>query len=105
MSPATNTFVPFKVHLIKWKFEITDQFRLRWNNYKSNDRKFKREEPCMQEHFYEHFYSDGHNGFLEDFAITLINKPDGRDLKKWENYWMRTFKTLALDGVSIEGCV
>ena len=46
--------------------ETTDQFRLIWNNYKSNDRKFKRGEPCMQEHLYEHFYSDGHNGFLED---------------------------------------
>ena len=27
--------------------KATDQFRLRWNNYKSNDRKFKRGEPCM----------------------------------------------------------
>ena len=47
--------------------------------YKSNDRKFKRGEPCMQEHLYEYFYSDGHNGFLEHVAITLINKTDGGD--------------------------
>ena len=25
---------------------------------------------CMQEHLYEHSYSDGHNSFLEDVAIT-----------------------------------
>ena len=36
----------------------------------------------MQEHLYKHFYSDGHNGFLEDVAITLINKTDHRDPKK-----------------------
>ena len=64
--------------------ETTDQFK--WNNYKSNDRKFKRGEPCMQKHWYEHFYSDGHNCFLVDHAITLIDKTDGRDPKYRENY-------------------
>ena len=73
-----------------------------WNNYKSNDRKFKRVERCMQEHLYEHFYS---NGFLEDVAITLIDKTDRRDPKNRENYWMRTLKTLAPDGLNIEDCV
>ena len=85
--------------------ETTDQFRLRWNNYKSNDRKFKRGEPSMQEHLFEHFYSDGHNGFLEDVAITLIDKTDGRDPKNRENYWMRTLKTLAPQGLNTEDCV
>ena len=66
--------------------ETTDQFKLRWNNHKSNDRKFKRREPCMQEHLYEYFYSDGHNGFLEDVAITLIDKTDRRDPKNRGNY-------------------
>ena len=40
----------------------------------------------MQKHWYEHFYSDGHNGFLVDDAITLIDKTDGRDPKYRENY-------------------
>ena len=44
--------------------ETTDAFRLRWNNYKDNDRKFQRNESCMQQHLYEHFYSEGLNGFL-----------------------------------------
>ena len=73
-----------------------------WNNYKSNDRTFKRGERCMQEHLYEHFYR---NGFLEDVAITLIDKTDGRDPKNRENYWMRTLKTLAPDGLNIEDYV
>ena len=56
----------------------------------------------MQENLFEHFYSDGHNGFLEDDAITLIDKTDDRDPKNRENYWMRTLKTLAPEGLNIE---
>ena len=77
--------------------ETTDQFRLRWNNYKYNNRKFNRGEPCVQERLFEHFYSNGHNGFLEDVPITLFDKTDGRDPKNSENYWMRTLKTLVLE--------
>ena len=59
----------------------------------------------MQEHLFEHFYSDGHSDFLEDVAISLIDKTDGRDPKNRENYWMRTWKTLAPEGLNIEDCV
>ena len=31
--------------------QTIDEFCGRWKNYKSNDRKFQRIEPCMQEHF------------------------------------------------------
>ena len=59
----------------------------------------------MQEHFFEHFYRDGHNGFLEEVAITFIDKTDGRDPKNRENYWIRTLKTLAPEGLNIiEDC-
>ena len=56
--------------------ETTDQFRLTWDHYKSNERKFKRREQYMQDYLYEHFYSDEHNGFL--VAITLIDKTDDK---------------------------
>ena len=59
----------------------------------------------MEENLNEHFYSDGHNGFLKDVTITSIDNIDGRDLKNRENYWMRTLKTLAPDGLDIEACV
>ena len=59
----------------------------------------------MQEHLFEHFYSDGHNSFLEDVAIMLIDKIDDRDPKNRENYWMRTLKTSAPEGLNIEDCV
>ena len=41
--------------------ETTDDFRLRWNNYKNNDRKNARNEACLQEHLFQHFKSEGHS--------------------------------------------
>ena len=55
----------------------TDKFRLRWNNYKENNRKVKRGEEHMQPLVFEHFSSNDHNSFLEDCSITLIDKPMG----------------------------
>ena len=85
--------------------ETTDDFRYRWNNYKSNSRKFDRKEPCMQEHLYRHFSSPGHRGFLNDVSVTLIDKTDGSDPKKWEDYWIRTLKTMAPYGLNMEDSV
>ena len=85
--------------------ETTDEFRLRWNNYKSNDRKNAWNEACTQEHLFEHFKSEGHSGFLGNVSITLIDKTDGKDPKRRENYWMRTLKTYAPFGLNIEDSV
>ena len=67
--------------------------------------KFQRNESCMQQHLYEHFYCEGHNGFLENVSISLINKTDGFQPKKMENYWLKTTKTLAPLGFNIESSV
>ena len=86
--------------------ETVDNFiRLRWNNYKKNDRKFLRGECCMQEQLFRHFYSEGHEGFLKDVSVTLIDKTDASDRKKRKNYWMRTRRTLAPDGLNVEDSV
>ena len=82
--------------------ETTDAFRLRWNNYKDNDRKFQRNESCMQQHLYKHFHSEGHNEFLGNVSISLIDKTDGFQPKRSENYWIRTLKTLAPLGLNVE---
>ena len=34
----------------QYAWQTVDEFRRRWDNYKSNDRKFQMFEPCMQEH-------------------------------------------------------
>ena len=62
--------------------ETTDEFRLRWNNYKSNDSKDARNEACMQKHFFEHFKMEGHSGFLGKVSIILTDKTDGKDPKR-----------------------
>ena len=43
--------------------QTVDEFRRRWNNYKSNDRKFQILEPCTQEHLFSHFSMAGHDRF------------------------------------------
>ena len=54
--------------------QTTHEFRLRWNNYKSNCSKHQRGETCMQQHLYEHFFSSSHNCFISDASIAFIDK-------------------------------
>ena len=35
----------------------------------------------------------GHNSFLKNVSIAPTNKTDGKNPKKREDYWRRTFKT------------
>ena len=39
----------------------------------------------MQKHLYRHFSDPGHMGLLNDVSVTLIEKMDGSDPKKWED--------------------
>ena len=79
--------------------ETTYEFCLRWNNYKSNDRKNSRNEACMQERMSAHFKSEIHSSFLGNVFITVIDKTDGKDRKKRENYRVRTLKIYAPFGL------
>ena len=66
--------------------QTVDEFRNRWNNYKSNERKHLNRQPCFQEHIFEHFNGDGHSGFFKNVLITFIDKTDPSDPEKRENY-------------------
>ena len=81
--------------------EATDNFRGRWNNYKSKSKSFTRGEKCIQEYLYNYFESEGHIEFLDDVSITLIDKTDGFNPIKRENYWMQTLKTYAPYGLNV----
>ena len=70
--------------------QTIDTFLHRWHNYKCNDRKSQRSEPCMQEHSFRHFSSPGHNGFLSDVSVTFIDKTNPSDPLKRENYLRET---------------
>ena len=59
----------------------------------------------MQQHLYERSFTAKVNGFLRNVSISLIDKTDGFQPKKRENYWMKTLKTPALLGLNIESAV
>ena len=94
-----------KVCLKQYVGQTVDEFRLRWNNYRSYNKKYQRLEPCMQEHLFEHFNEEEHHGFLEDVSITFIDKTDPSEPLKRENYWKNVLKTMAPLGLNIEGSV
>ena len=48
----------------------------------------------MQVDVLEHFPSYEHNGFTEDCTITLIDKTDGADPTRREEYWRKVLKTV-----------
>ena len=47
----------------------------------------------------------GHNGFLNNVSITLIDKTEGKNPKKREDYWRRILKTYSPSGVNVEDSV
>ena len=44
----------------------------------------------MQEHLFRHFHSEGHEGYIKDVSITLIDKTNAFDVKKRKKYCIRT---------------
>ena len=49
----------------------------------------------MQADLFLHFASHGHNDFLEDCTITVIDKTDGADPTRREAYWRSVLKTVS----------
>ena len=49
--------------------------------------------------------SMGHNGFLNNVSVILIDKTDGKNPKKREDYRRRTLKTYSLFGLNVEDSV
>ena len=64
------------------------------NYFKTNDRKYLVDGPCMQEFIFEHFNSKGHIGFLENFSVTFTDKTNSQNPENTENYWIHTVKTM-----------
>ena len=64
--------LPCKICGLHYKGSTTNPFRYCWNNYKDNNRKAERGLEHMQADLFEHFASNGHNSFLEDYTITLL---------------------------------
>ena len=84
-----------KVCGLQYVGSTTDKFRFRWNNYKENDRKALRGEEHMQQELFQHFATINYNCFLTHCSITLIDKTDGSDPTRREEYWRKVLKTVA----------
>ena len=88
----------------QYEGNTTDNFRSKWNNYKSDVRKAESgnmgnvKQKFLQSHFLQH----DHQGFLKDIEVRLIDKTQAFDPTKREFYWMRTLKTLYPDDLNIE---
>ena len=41
---------------------------------------------CKNIQYFQHFNSDGHNGFLHEISVTLIDKTDAKNPIKREHY-------------------
>ena len=63
-----------------------DQFCSRWNNYKSNSRKYSRGDSCMQQHPFNHFCTSGNAVFLDNVSLTFNDKIDPSDPHESEDY-------------------
>ena len=59
----------------------------------------------MQEHLFSHFSMAGHNGFLNDVSITLIDKTDPSDPLQRKDYWRQTLTAMVPNGINIEDSV
>ena len=93
-------FLSCKPCSLQYVGSTTDKFRLRWNNYKENDKKALRGEEHMQPELFEHFAAGNHDYFLTDCSITLIDKIDGSDPTRREEYWRKVLKTVAPYGLN-----
>ena len=91
-----------KVCLKQYVGQTVEKFRLRWNNDKSNDRKYQKLESCMQQHPFEHFNSEGRHCFLDEISITFIDKIDLSEPLKRENYWRSILKTMTPWDLNVE---
>ena len=80
----------------------TDHFRSRWNNYKSDVGKAHKVVTwkMWNKSFYKVISYD--QGFLKDVEVRLNDKTQASDPTKREFYWMRTLRTLYLDGLNIK---
>ena len=88
--------------MLQYVGKTVDEFRVRWNNCKMNDRNFLKSQTCIQQHLSEHFASEGHCRFFEDVTFTLIDKTELKDPNRREHYWRHTLKTMTPLGLNVE---
>ena len=79
----------------------TTAFRLRFNNYKSHNKKFNlKQSGVPQESFHAHFNTIGHNG-KEDWEVTLIDQAQTlASVRRKECFWQYKLDTFIPNGLN-----
>ena len=76
--------------------------RDRFNKYPAGVRNYGKGERGMpQEHLFEHFHSEGHNGKVEQMELQIIDRCHANNQKLRESYWsfqLKTFDKRGLNG-------
>ena len=80
----------------KYVGETSDEFRLRWNNHKINDRKNVRTQAYMQEYFFEQFKPEGHNYSVGNVFIAFMDATDAKDSKIVSIVWCKLLYRLLI---------
>ena len=84
---------------IQYVGSCTTKFRLRFNNYKSCNRKHF-DQIVPQQHLHNHFDEPGHNG-MSDFKFTLIDQAENEKcLRKRERFWQYKLNTFIPRGLN-----
>ena len=70
------------------------KFRLRFSNYKSKHRPFRKwEQNVPQKRFHSHYIQDCHRG-IDDWEVTLFEKCEThKQIKERETFWQHKLKT------------
>ena len=79
-------------------------FRLRFNNYKAQNRKFVKfgQKDVNQLELHRHFSQEDHHGFLNDALFTLIDSEQNNDLaRKKEAFWQYKLNVFEPYGLNI----
>ena len=74
-------------------------FRLTFDNYKASSRKFNSGASVPQAEFFRHFIEGGHQGFLKDISVKIIDRLTGGKRMR-ESFWQYRLDCFAPKGLT-----
>ena len=73
--------------------QTNKKFRLRWNNYRQNQRWAASGLDHKQPFFHAHWLGENHNGLEADAEVTIIDRTEPSDPTKRERFWINKLGT------------
>ena len=76
-------------------------FRRRFNNHKSSVKRYGNgQKDIPGEHFYAHFYEDGHEG-IKDILVKIVDRTDVSDQTKREGFCAHKLDCFVSKGLNL----